>query len=50
MDNPCEVSTDGTVTVRKGISYGQQTYTIYSCLNEQFAFDLKKAGCVLPKP
>ena len=50
MDNPCEVSNDGTVTVRKGISYGQQTYTIYSCLNEQFAFDLKKAGCALPKP
>lgn len=50
MDNPCEVSTDGTVTVRQGISYGQQTYTIYSCLNDKFAFDLKKAGCKLPKP
>jgi V8-like Glu-specific endopeptidase len=50
MDNPCEVSTDGTITVRKGISYGQQTYTIYSCLNANFAFDLKKAGCRLPKP
>ncbi len=50
MDNPCEVSTDGTVTVRKGISYGQETYIIYSCLNKQFAFDLKKAGCMLPKP
>lgn len=50
MDNPCEVSTDGTVTVRQGISYGQQTYTIYSCLNDKFAFDFKKAGCKLPKP
>ncbi len=50
MDNPCEVSTDGTITVRQGISYGQQTYTIYSCLNETFGLDLKKAGCLLPKP
>jgi len=50
MDNPCEVSVDGTITVRKGISYGQETYIIYSCLNEQFGFNLKKAGCVLPKP
>jgi V8-like Glu-specific endopeptidase len=50
MDNPCEVSTDGTITAIKGISYGQQTYTIYSCLNDKFAFDFKKIGCKLPKP
>jgi V8-like Glu-specific endopeptidase len=50
MDNPCEVSTDGTITVRQGISYGQQTYQIYSCLNKNFELDLKKAGCALPKP
>jgi V8-like Glu-specific endopeptidase len=50
MDNPCEVSQDGTVTVRKGISYGEQTYIIYSCLNAKFALDFKKPGCLLPKP
>jgi V8-like Glu-specific endopeptidase len=50
MNNPCEVSANGTVTARKGISYGQQTYTIYSCLNAKFAIDLKKSGCLLPKP
>lgn len=50
MNNPCEVSTDGTITVRQGISYGQQTYTMYSCLNSKFAFDFKKPGCKLPKP
>lgn len=50
MNNPCEVSTDGTITVRQGLSYGQQTYTVYSCLTDKFAFDFKKAGCKLPKP
>lgn len=50
MNNPCEVSRDGTITVRQGVSYGQQTYQIYSCLNQNFEFDLKKAGCKLPKP
>lgn len=49
MDNPCEVSTDGTVTVRKGVSYGQQTYRVYSCLTEKFAIDLRKPGCQLFK-
>lgn len=50
MDNPCEVSQDGTITVRKGVSYGQQTYDIYTCLNKKFAFDFKRPGCALLKP
>lgn len=50
MDNPCEVSTDGTITVRQGVSYGQQTYQIYSCLNKNFDLDLKVPGCKLQKP
>lgn len=50
MNNPCEVSANGTITVRSGISYGQQTYQIYSCLNKDFELDMKKAGCSLPKP
>ncbi len=50
LDNPCEISRDGTITVRQGISYGQETYQIYSCLNANFELDLKKSGCILPKP
>lgn len=50
MNNPCEVSADGTITVLKGISYGQQTYQIYSCLNKDFKLNLKKRGCMLPQP
>jgi V8-like Glu-specific endopeptidase len=49
MDNPCEVSADGTITARKGISYGQQTYIMYSCMNADYTFDLNKSGCKLPK-
>ena len=32
MNNPCEVSKSGRKTVRKGYSYGQQTYQFYGCL------------------
>lgn len=49
MNNPCEVSEDGTVTVKKGYSYGQQTYDVYTCLNDKFVIDLKKPGCALFK-
>ena len=49
MNNPCEVSTDGTITVKQGTSYGQQTYNVYTCLNSKFAIDLKKPGCTLFK-
>lgn len=50
MNNPCEVSANGEITVRQGNSYGQQTYQIYSCLNQNFELDLAKRGCSLPKP
>jgi V8-like Glu-specific endopeptidase len=50
MDNPCEVSHNGTITVRKGTSYGQQTYDIYTCLDNKFNFDFYRRGCALLKP
>jgi V8-like Glu-specific endopeptidase len=50
MDNPCEVNTDGTITVTQGTSYGQETYQIYSCLTKDYTLDLNQAGCKLPKP
>ncbi len=47
MNNPCEVSTDGTIYAEKGLSYGQQVYRFYSCLNEQGKLDIQVAGCEL---
>jgi V8-like Glu-specific endopeptidase len=49
-NNPCEVSENGTVTVRKGINYGQQTYQIPACFGLDNKLDLGRSGCVLPKP
>ncbi|MFF8607099.1 serine protease [Streptomyces sp. NPDC015346] len=50
VNNPCEVAEDGTVTVRQGINYAQQTYTIVPCVGPGNVIDLNRAGCVLPKP
>jgi hypothetical protein len=47
MDNPCEVDEQGEIFYRKGISYGQQTYQIYSCLDESNKIDLSIEGCQL---
>ena len=48
MNNPCEVDANGKVTAQKGLSYGQQTFWIYSCLNSRNEMDLNQAGCQLP--
>ena len=50
VNNPCEVSKDGTITVLKDKKYGQQTFNIYSCLSPDFGIDLSRVGCVLAKP
>ncbi|MFI9581223.1 trypsin-like serine peptidase [Streptomyces sp. NPDC052236] len=49
-NNPCEVAANGTVTVRPGINYGQQTYGIVPCVGLDNKIDLGRAGCALPKP
>lgn len=49
LNNPCEVDEAGTVTVREGVRYGQQTFNVYSCLNPAFQFDLSTEGCSLPR-
>jgi hypothetical protein len=49
LDNPCEVDEQGTVTVLKGRSYGQQTYLLTSCLHWS-EIQLSRPGCFLPKP
>lgn len=50
VNNPCEVSENGTITVLKNKKYGQQTFNVYSCLTPDFQVDLNVPGCVLPKP
>ena len=47
MNNPCEVSTDGSVYAEQGRSYGEQTYRFYTCMNEDGKIDLKTKGCEL---
>lgn len=49
LNNPCEVDEAGTVTTRKGVRYGQQTYNVYTCLTPSFQFDLSRSGCTLPR-
>lgn len=49
MNNPCEVDENNSVSVRKGASYGQQTYQFYTCLDSSFDIDLQKVGCELPR-
>lgn len=50
QNNPCEINDKGDVFFQKGYSYGQQTYQIYTCLNEKNELDLDKKDCALPKP
>ncbi len=47
MDNPCEVSANGDVFYQKGLSYADETFVFYSCLNAQNKIDLKQSGCKL---
>jgi V8-like Glu-specific endopeptidase len=49
MNNPCEVSENGEVFFEKGLSYGQQTYLIYGCLDSNRKFDLSLETCKLFK-
>jgi len=50
LDNPCEVAADGTTTVIKGQSYGQETYWFNTCLTATRTIDLTISGCLLTKP
>lgn len=49
LDNPCEIDAQGNMQAFNKRSYGQQTYNIYSCLNQEKKFDLTLAKCMLPK-
>ena len=47
MNNPCEQSTDGSIFAQKGLSYGQQTYRFYGCMNAAGKLDMNTRGCEL---
>jgi V8-like Glu-specific endopeptidase len=48
MNNPCEIDANGKVTAVLGYSYGQETFWVYSCLNQNNEIDLQVKGCKLP--
>ncbi|MGW0941802.1 S1 family peptidase [Streptomyces sp. NPDC002623] len=50
VNNPCEVSESGTVTVREGINYAQEIYQIPACFTTGNQLNLSAAACTLPKP
>jgi V8-like Glu-specific endopeptidase len=49
LNNPCEVSQTGQITVRQGINYAQQVHNIPACIGAGNQFDLTAAGCTLPR-
>ena len=49
LNNPCEVDRRGNVTVRQGITYGQQTYQLARCLGKGNDVVLDRK-CALPRP
>jgi V8-like Glu-specific endopeptidase len=48
LDNPCEVDANGQITYTQGMSYGEETYLIYTCVNANRDIDLSMPGCQLP--
>lgn len=50
LNNPCEVSQSGTVTVRPGARYGQQTFQINACIGAGNTINLTQPGCTLARP
>lgn len=49
LNNPCEVSQSGQITVRQGTNYGQQTYNIPACIGPGNQFVMTRPGCTLPR-
>lgn len=50
LNNPCEVTRHGAVTVRPQARYGQQTHHISACLGAGNTIDLTRPGCTLTRP
>ncbi len=50
LNNPCEVSQSGAITVRPGARYGQQTFQINACIGAGNTINLTAPGCTLARP
>lgn len=50
INNPCEIDENGEITALLESSYGQQVDGFYTCIDENFIFDLDLESCVLPRP
>ena len=50
LNNPCEVAEDGSVTVRPGVGYAQQTHLLTACVGPGSEVDLASPECSLPRP
>lgn len=48
LNNPCEVDEAGNVTVRRGIGYGQEIYTLAACIGPGTVLDMNRPGCTAP--
>ena len=48
-NNPCEVDEQGKVLAQQGFSYGQQTYWLYTCVDEGNNMNMNKSGCLLQR-
>jgi V8-like Glu-specific endopeptidase len=46
-NNPCEIDQNGNISFAQDLTYGQQTYEIYTCLTATNEFDLSVPGCRL---
>lgn len=49
INNPCEIDANGKVTVLEGTGYAQETYWVYTCLDQNNQIDANVSGCMLPK-
>ncbi len=49
VNNPCEVDAEGRVSAIRGRRYGQQTALLLACFDENFALQLDRPGCALPR-
>jgi V8-like Glu-specific endopeptidase len=49
LNNPCEVSQTGQITVRQGINYAEEIYNIPACIGAGNQFTLTLPGCTLPR-
>lgn len=50
FNNPCEENEQGEIYYRKGLSYGQHTDWVLTCLDGDNRLVPTKQGCLLPKP